>query len=326
MKTWVYVDHFKGAPVSASWDALGLGKTFGPVTALVFGSGVEALAQTAFAYGADEVLLADDPSLADFLPETYASILSAAATDAAPDLILFPTTSRTRDLAAMSAMDLNTGVLVDVLALQWKAGQAVGRRPIYGGKVLVEETCAAKPALVTLRARAFPAPEMVAGRSGTVTRLAVQGGAQSRVVEYAASGSGVRLGEANVIVSGGRGLAGSGPDEKEFARKGFALLAELAALLGGAVGASRAAVDAGFAPYEQQVGQTGKTVAPGLYLACGISGAIQHLAGMRNSKVIVAINKDAEAPIFKAARYGMVGDLFEILPALVAAFRQRLKA
>jgi electron transfer flavoprotein alpha subunit len=327
MKTWVYIDHFQGAALPASWEAIGLGKTLGPVTALVFGSGVEALAKTAFEYGADEVLLADDASLADYRPETYAATLSAAASSRTPDLLLFPTTTRTRELAAMAAIDLKTGVMVDVTALEAKGDELVITRPVYAGKILTKETCSARPYVITLRGRAFPKPNPEAGKTGTVTRIEVKGEALTTVEGYARGEGGVSLTDANVIVSGGRGIANNpalGKDEKETAQAGFAMLSELAATLGAALGASRAAVDAGYIPYSHQVGQTGKVVSPNLYIACGISGAIQHQAGMRNSKVIVAINRDPEAPIFKLARFGVVGDVWQIVPALTAALKKKL--
>ena len=327
MKTWVYVDQFQGQAIPASWEAVGLGKTLGPVTAFVIGSGIEALAKTAFEYGADEVLMADDSNLADFRAETYASTLSAAAASGTPDLLLFPTTTRGRELAAMVAIDLKTGVLVDVTVLEAKGEEIVVTRPVYAGKIMTKETCSARPYIITLRGRAFPKPAPQAGKSGTVTRIEVRGEALTTVEGYSRGEGGVSLADANIIVSGGRGMANNpslGKDEKETAQAGFALIEELAATLGAAVGASRAAVDAGYIPYSHQVGQTGKVVSPNLYIACGISGAIQHQAGMRNSKVIVAINKDAESPIFKLARFGVVGDVWQIVPALTAAFKKKL--
>jgi electron transfer flavoprotein alpha subunit len=335
MKTWVYIDHFKGEALPASWEAIGVGQKFGPVTALVFGSGVEALAKTAFEYGADEVLLADDPALADFRPEAFASTLSGLASSGAPDLLLFPTSTRGRELAAMAAIDLNSGVIVDAVALDQEGDKVVATRPVFGGKLLAKMTSAAKPQIVTLRGRAFPKPEQQPGRSGTLTKAQVKAEALTTVEGYAATEGGVSLTDAGVIVSGGRGVANNpaltpptGLDEKQAevwrAQQGFKLVGELAAMVGGAMGASRAAVDAGYVPYAHQVGQTGKIVSPDLYIACGISGAIQHMAGMRSSKIIVAINKDAEAPIFQSARYGVVGDLFQIVPALTAALKKKL--
>ena len=335
MKTWVYIDHFKGEALPASWEAVGVGKTLGNVSALVFGSGVEELAKSAFEYGADEVLLADDASLEDFRGEVYASTLSKLASDQNPDLILFPTTTRGRELAGMAAIDLETGVLVDVVALEVEGDKVVATRPVYAGKLLEKTVCNARPQLVTLRGRAFPKPEQNAGASGAITKVEVVSEAKTTVEGYSTSEGGVSLTDAGVIVSGGRGTSANpaltppgGMDEKQAeiwrAQEGFKLVAELAKALGGAMGASRAAVDAGYIPYNHQVGQTGKVVSPDLYIACGISGAIQHLAGMRTAKVIVAINKDPDAPIFKLARYGVIGDMHKVVPALTEAFKKKL--
>ena len=335
MKTLVYIDHFKGDVQPASWEALGLAKSLGTASAVVFGAGVDAVVKAAFEHGADEVLVADDPALADYRSEPYAGALSALASSSTPDLILFPTTARTRELSAMSAVDLNTGVLTDISGLEVVDGALVATRPIYEGKVLEKTVCSGKPVMATVRGRAFPKPEADANRSGTMTKVEVKADALTTVEGYSASESAVNLGDAGVIVSGGRGVSNNpslvppaGLDDKQAeiwrAQQGFALITELANVLGGAVGASRAAVDGGYIPYSHQVGQTGKVVTPDLYIACGISGAIQHLVGMRNAKLVVAINKDSDAPIFKQARYGVVGDLFQIVPALAAAFKKKL--
>ena len=327
MKTWVYIDHFKGEVQPGSWEAIGLGKTFGAVSAIVFGQGVDAVVKAAFEYGADEVIVADDAALADYRAEPSASTLSSLASASTPDLILFPTTARTRELSAMAAVDLNSGVLTDISALEADGDKIVVTRPIYEGKVLEKAICSAKPQFVTLRSRAFAKPAVVAGRTGTLTKAEVKAEAKTTVEGYSATEAAVNIGDAAVIVSGGRGVSNNpslGLDEKATAQKGFELVGELATVLGGAVGASRAAVDGGYITYAHQVGQTGKVVAPDLYIACGISGAIQHLVGMRNAKLIVAINKDPDAPIFNVARYGVVGDLFAIVPALTAAMRKKL--
>ena len=335
MKTFVYIDHFKGEVQPASWEALGLAKSLGTASAIIFGSGVDAIAKSAFEHGADEALLADDSALTDYRAEPYASTLSALASSQGPDLILFPTTARTRELAAMSAVDLNTGVLTDISGLEANGDQLIATRPIYEGKVLEKTVCSGKPVMATIRARAFPKPEPDASKSGTAIKVDVKSDALTSVDGYSQSESAVNLGDAGVIVSGGRGVsnnpslqAPAGMDDKQAelwrAQQGFALVTELAQVLGGAVGASRAAVDAGYIPYSHQVGQTGKVVTPDLYIACGISGAIQHLVGMRNAKLIVAINKDSDAPIFKQARYGVVGDLFQIVPALTEALKKKL--
>lgn len=342
-KIWVYLDQFQGKALPASWEALGAGLNLaeqfgGGVTALVVGSQIDQVAQEAFQYGADEVLVADDETLADYRPEPYASILSNSAGDSQPEVVLFPTTTRGRELAGMISMDLNTGVLVDVIDMVLEDGRIVATRPVYGGKLLSKVVCKTKPQIVALRVRAFSKPNQDVARTGAPTAISTavaEDTVLTRVQGYTQAEGGVSLTDAAVIVSGGRGVASNpsltpppGMDEKEAeiwkAQEGFKLVRELADVLGGAMGASRAAVDAGYIPYQHQVGQTGKVVSPDLYIACGISGAIQHQAGMRTSKVIVAINKDPEAPIFKMARYGVVGDLHRVLPALSEAFRKKL--
>ena len=338
MKTWVYIDHLKGQVIPASWEALGVAKTFGSASALVFGENVEELAQAAFEYGADEVLLVEDTTLADYRAEPYTTCLSNLVKEGSPDAIFLPTTTRGREIAAMAAIDLNTGVIVDAIAIDMKDDQLVVTRPIYAGKLLTKETCSATPQIVTLRGRAFPKPVPEEGRTGSIKKSSPAIDAsniKSEVEGYSKGEGGVSLIDANIIVSGGRGVSNNPSleppddlDEKQAeiwrAQQGFELVMDLASTLDAAVGASRAAVDANYVPYSHQVGQTGKVVSPDLYIANGISGAIQHLAGMRTSKVIVAINKDPDAPIFKVARYGVVGDLFQILPALNNAFKERL--
>jgi len=335
MNIWVYIDHFKGEALPTSWEALGAAKSLGAtVTGLVLGSGVEGLAKQAFEHGADAVSLSDDAALTDFRPEVFASTIAAADASKA-DAIFLPTSTRGRELAAMLAIDLNTGVLVDVTGVELAGDHLVVTRPVYSGKILAKESCSARPQIVTLRGRAFPKPAPSAGKTGEVKKVPAKPEALTAVEGYTASEGGVSLTDAGVIVSGGRGVSNNpslqppaGLDEKAAeiwrAQQGFKLVGDLASVLGAAMGASRAAVDAGYIPYSHQVGQTGKVVSPDLYIACGISGAIQHLAGMRTSKVIVAINKDAEAPIFKVARYGVVGDLYAVLPALTAAFKKKL--
>ncbi|MGE5252190.1 MAG: electron transfer flavoprotein subunit alpha/FixB family protein, partial [Bacteroidota bacterium] len=316
-------------------EALGVAKGFGTAVAVILGNGLEELATSAYQMGADEVLLADDPALADYRAETYATMLSSIAGSQSPDLILLPTTTRTRELAAMTAVDLKTGVLVDLTDLSLEGDKLEATRPIYEGKLAEKIVCSAKPVIATLRARAFPRPTPDVSRKGTPTKVAVKVEAQTTIVGYEVTEQAVNVADASVVVSGGRGVSvnpaltpPAGMDEKQAemwrANEGFKLIGDLASVLGGAVGASRAAVDGGYIPYSHQVGQTGKVVAPDLYIACGISGAIQHIVGIRSAKLVVAINKDAEAPIFKVARYGVVGDLFQIVPALTEAFKAKL--
>ncbi len=342
-KVFVYIDQFKGAALPASWETLGAGhvlaeKLGSGVTAIVVGNGSAQVAALAFQYGADQVYFADDPSLADYRAEPYAALITKLVKEHIPLVLLFPTTTRSRELAAMSAIDLDTGVLPDVIAMELEDEKLIATRPVYAGKLLSKTICQARPQIATTRVRAFEKPKIDLTRSGTPVRLdpvLAEEDILTKVIDYAQSGGGVSLTDASVIVSGGRGMANNpgltpppGLDEKGAevwrAQQGFKLVGDLAAVLGGAVGASRAAVDAGYIPYPYQVGQTGKVVSPNMYIACGISGAIQHQAGMRSSKVIVAINKDPDAPIFKLARFGVVGDLYQILPPLIEAMRKRL--
>jgi electron transfer flavoprotein alpha subunit len=342
-KVWVFIDQFKGKAHAGSWEALGVGsnlagKLGGGVTAVVFGAGAQGVAAEAFQYGAGEVFYAEDGSMADYRPEAYTTLLARLVKDAQAEVLILPNTGRGRELAAMCAIDLESGVMPDVTALDVEGGRVVATRPVYAGKLLTKVVCSGKTQIVTTRTRAFPAPHADPARSGAPVKVDAalsEGEIATKVVEYAEAGGGVSVSDAAVIVSGGRGVSNNpaltppaGLDEKGAevwrAQQGFKLVGDLAQVLGGAVGASRAAVDAGYIPYEHQVGQTGKVVSPDLYIACGISGAIQHQAGMRSSKVIVAINKDPEAPIFRMARFGVVGDLFAVLPALTEAFRKKL--
>ncbi|HIE39790.1 MAG TPA: electron transfer flavoprotein subunit alpha/FixB family protein, partial [Anaerolineae bacterium] len=273
---FVWVEQFRGEVALPSWEAIGtarrLGETLGgQVCACVFGSGVEGLAQEAIAYGADKVFLADDPALADFRLEPYAALLSSLAREHSPALILMGATSRGRDLGPAVAVDLETGCVADCTGLEFEGGQLLATRPIYAGKLL--STCAVpekRPAIFTTRARAFPKPEPDDGRAGEVVRVEPVMKEEEigcKVTGFWETEGGVSLTDAAIIVSGGRGVGGP---------EGFEPVRELASVLNAALGASRAAVDAGWIPYEHQVGQTGKTVSPDLYIACGISGAIQH--------------------------------------------------
>lgn len=338
---FVYIDHFAGEALPASWEAVGVAKSLadslgGGVSAVVLGQAVDDIAKQAVEYGADEVFKADDALLKDFRPEAFATLTSGLVGEA--DVFVLPTTSRTRELAGMLAIDLETGVMPDVVAFEVDNGAVLATRPIYAGKLMTKVVCREKrPQILTLRSRAFPKPESKSGRSGEIVDVeAAIGDVASEVTGYREAEAGVSLSDADVIISGGRGVSNNPSltppaeitDEQEQetwrAQQGFGMIRELAEVLGAAIGASRAAVDAGYVPYAYQVGQTGKVVSPNLYIAAGISGAIQHLAGMRTAKTIVAINKDTEAPIFKLARFGVVGDLFEILPPLTKALKERL--
>ena len=322
---FVWVEQFEGQPAAASWEAIGVARRLadelgGSVTACAFGGqGMESLAQEAISYGADVVLLAEDATLADFRVEPQAALMAEAIREAGPTAVLIGATFRGRELGPALAVELDTGCVADCTALEIEDGQLVATRPIYAGKLLCKCVIPERrPQIFTTRVRAFPKPEPDPARSGQVTRVEpvlAEDDILSKVTGFQETEGGVSLADAGIIVSGGRGVGGP---------EGFEPVRELAQALGAALGASRAAVDAGWIPYEHQVGQTGKTVSPDLYIACGISGAIQHQAGMRNSKVIVAINKDPEAPIFKLAHYGIVGDLFKVVPALTVTLKEKL--
>ncbi len=306
--------------LSASWEAIGAAKHLGAsVTALVLGQGVDQVAQQAFHYGADQVVKADDATLQAYRFEPYVALLAKLVQEHHPSFILAAATTSGRELLAGAAAEVNGGLLTDVTDLTLEGGKLHAIRPVLGGKVLCAEAVIGDgPQFATLRTRAFKALDPDTSRVGEVLTAAPvlsENQISTKIEGVQQAASTISLTDANVIVAGGRGVGG--PD-------GFKPVRELANALGAALGASRPAVDAGWIPYEHQVGQTGKVVSPDLYIAVGISGAIQHQAGMRTAKTIVAINKDPEAPIFKLARYGIVGDLFEILPALTQAFKQKL--
>ena len=207
MKTFVYIDHFKGDVQPAAWEALGLAKSFGSAIALVFGADADDVAKAALEYGADEVLLADDSALTDYRAETYASTLTALASSLSPNLILFPTTTRTREFAAMSALDLNSNVITDATAVEVNGDSVVVTRPIYEGKLFEKVTCSGTPQFITIRGRAFPKPNREEGKSGTITKVEAKTDAISTVEGYSVAAVGVSLNDAGVIVSGGRGVS-----------------------------------------------------------------------------------------------------------------------
>lgn len=325
---WVWVEQFEGKAASVSWEMMGQGRLLAAelhtaLTACVLGDGVDGLARQAIAYGADRALLADDPSLATFRTEPYAAVLTDLVRHHKPEILLLGATARGRDLAGSVATTLHTGLTADCTGLAIESQRRLLRqtRPAFGGNIMATIiTPRHRPQMATVRHRVFEMPQPDWGRVGEIVRVPVSLTPEqvvTKVLDFLHASDDVNLADARVIVAGGRGVGGP---------QGFAPLRELAQVLHGAVGASRAAVDEGWIAYAHQVGQTGRTVRPDLYIACGISGAIQHRAGMSTARVIVAINKDREAPIFDLATYGIVGDLFQIVPTLANEFRRKLSA
>ena len=286
-----------------------------PVVAVVVGSAIQDV-PTLGPAGADKALVCDAPQFEKYSPDGYATVVAAAVTRSGADTALFAATSMGKDLSPRVAARLKAGLATDCTALVAEGGRVVATRPVMAGKALAEVRWDGLQ-LASLRPKIFEALAPDASRSVAIESLGPgvsEADLKVRTVEVKAASAGkLDLTEAEVIVSGGRGM--KGPEN-------YNILEDLAAALGGVVGASRAAVDAGWRPHGDQVGQTGKTVSPKLYVACGISGAIQHLAGISSSRCIVAINKDAEAPIFKVADYGLVGDVFEVVPALTEAVKK----
>ncbi len=276
------------------------------LTAVVMGSGVENITGELEKYGADKILVADDPVLAEYTTDAYTNVLANIIKPLDPELIIIGASTQGKDLAARLAARLDAGMAMECVAIRLENSGLVFTRPMFGGKVLADVEIEGTPKIVAVRPNVMSIAE--SPKAASVEKADVRAGdvATSVIETKAEAGDKVELTEADIIVSGGRGTGGD-----------YAVIEELAALFGGAVGASRSAVDEGWRPHSDQVGQTGKVVSPNLYVACGISGAIQHLAGMSTSKYIVAINKDPEAPIFAKADFGVVGDLFEVVPEII---------
>lgn len=285
------------------------------ITAIVLGSSEPQFVSSLAEYGADKVYVISDDRLKQYTPDGYLQALAQLVDRVKPDVILMGHTAIGKDVSPRLATKLGIGLISDVTHIELEENEIIFTRPIYAGKAFQKKKIISGTVFATIRPNNIPLLEADSSRTAetitfnpTITdiRTVVKDVVQKSV-------GGVDLTEAKVIVSGGRGVKGE---------DGFKLLDELAESLGGAVGASRGACDAGYCDYSMQVGQTGKVVTPDLYIACGISGAIQHLAGMSNSKIIVAINKDPEAPIFSIADYGIVGDLFDVVPMLTEEFKK----
>jgi len=341
MSVFVFIETFDGAASNVSWEALGAAHTIADglgtdVTALVFGKNAGDIAQEAGQYGAAKALVCEDDTLEPFRLEPFAALLTKLVEDHSPEAVIAVATNRGRELMASSAVDSDSGLITEAIELAVDGDAVKVTRTAYAGKVLQEMSVATGTKFVTLRGRSFAPNAKDDSASVDVTTVdpaLAEDDIVVKVESFEAEVGKVNLNDAAIIVSGGRGMANNpneAPADAEDsevwkAKDGFENVVQpLANTLGAAVGASRAAVDAGYIPYEHQVGQTGKNVNPDLYIAAGISGAIQHQAGMRNSKLIVAVNKDGEAPIFKISRYGIVGDLYDVLPALNEELKKRL--
>lgn len=303
---------------NVSFEAIGAAKTIadgGEIIGLLIGQSVSVLANEMIYYGADRVITVEDEKLKQYTPDGYAQAIQAVINDVEPDGIILGHTAMGKDISPKLAARLNSGLISDVTSVEATGENIIFTRPIYSGKAFEKKIVTDGLIFATIRPNNIAPLEKDVSRTGEVSALSVEIQTLRSVIKDVVrkASEGVDLSEAKVIVSGGRGVKST---------DGFQLLKELANVLGGAVGASRGACDADYCDYSLQIGQTGKVVTPDLYIACGISGAIQHLAGMSNSKVIVAINKDPEANIFNVADYGIVGDLFEVVPILTEELKK----
>jgi len=321
---WVYIEHKDGETTPMSFELLGIGKALANelgsgLCAFVIGDNVANTTKETFQWGASKVYTVESAILKTFNAEAYSKAATSLLAKYKPEVALFRATSQGTDIAAASAANLGFGLCTDSIGIRVEGGKIKLTRAAFGGNytvTVVNEK--AKPQIATVRPKAFAMPERDTSKSGEGVKEAftiAEADLNTKFLEFIKSQVKINLVEADIIVSGGRGTGGP---------EGFNVLKDLADTLGGAVGASRAAVDSGWMPYEHQVGQTGKTVKPKIYIACGISGAIQHLAGMKTSDCIVAINKDPEAPIFKNATIGIVADYKVIVPKMLEKFKSKL--
>ena len=307
----------EGSLRNVSFEAIAAGKQIadgGEVVGVLLGDAVAAVAQELIQAGADRVITVEHPHLKQYTSDGYAQALKAVIEQENPEGVVFGHTALGKDLSPKIASKLEAGLVSDVTAIEGAGDAALFIRPIYSGKAFEKVKIKDGIAIISIRPNNIAPLEKDASRSGDVSAISVDITNLRTIIKEVVrkSTDGVDLSEAKVVVAGGRGVK---------SEEGFEPLKELARVLGGAVGASRGACDAEYCDYSLQIGQTGKVVTPDLYIAAGISGAIQHLAGMSNSKIIVAINKDPEANIFKVADYGIVGDLFEVVPMLIEEFK-----
>lgn len=323
---WIFIEQIEGIAAPVSWELLGEGRKLADklqthLAGVLLGSQVEGIIPDIFKYGADKVFIIDDPILKDYRTKPYANGLVELTNKYKPEIILMGATTLGRDISGYVATKLKTGLTADCTQLDISEGGLLEQtRPAFGGNIMATIICKdRRPQMASVRPRVFAMPEKNHSSQGEViketlgmTEEEVGVEVVERIIE---KGNATYLDKADVIIAGGKGIG---------SRENFAILKELADVLGGTLAASRAAVEAGWISVEHQVGQTGVTVRPKVYIAVGISGAIQHLVGMQTSDIIVAINNDPEAPVFKVANYGLAGDWMKIVPALTEKFRQGL--
>lgn len=323
---WVFVEQTEGEPAKVSWELLGIGKQLADnlgveLCAMVIGENVEPICSEAFAYGAQKVYLVDAPVFCHYRTEAYVEACCHLIEKYKPEIILMGATGMGRDLAGAVATRVATGLTADCTGLGIDDKRNLMQtRPAFGGNIMATIMCDKfRPQMSTVRPNVMPMPERREAADGIIIRENIAVNEESiltkviEIIRDSNSKGALDITGADFIISGGRGMMGP---------ENFAILQELADELGGVVGASRSAVDAGWMPGDRQVGQTGKTVRPKIYIACGISGAIQHLVGMQDSDLVIAINRDRQAPIFEVATYGIVGDLFQVVPAITKKIRE----
>ncbi len=317
-KILIFLEQREGKIKRSSFECLGVSKKISSelnaeLLAVTIGDDIENI-NVVSKYGASKVFHYKNKDLSNYSTTAYSEIVSDLAKEISADYVFFSSTSLGKDIAPHVAAKIDAGLVVDCTKLKIDNGEIIATRPIYAGKALIDVKLNSEKKVYSLRPNVFKAESMENGQPPEVVVKEVESpNLANRVLEIKKSEGKLDVAEADIIVSGGRGLK---------TPENFHLVEELAEVLGGAVGASRAVVDAGWRPHREQIGQTGKTVSPLLYIACGISGAIQHLAGMSSSKYIVAVNKDKDAPIFNIADYGITGDVFEILPELIEEIRK----
>ena len=324
---WVFVEHEHGKVSNVSFELLGEGRKLADalgcrLCGMIFGNGIDGFVKEAIAYGAEKVYATESPILEQYRTDPYACAAVNLIRKYKPEIVIYGATTQGRDFAGTVATTLETGLTADCTGLDIDPETKYLRqtRPAFGGNIMatILDYPNYRPQMATVRPKVFPMPAKDDSREGEVIREPLpmtEEQIRTKVLEFVKGAETVNLVDAEIIVAGGRGVGNA---------ENFKVIRELAEVLGAAVGASRAAVDSGWISYEHQVGQTGRTVRPKIYIACGISGSIQHMAGMKTSDIIVAINKDPEAPIFKIATYGVVGDLFTAVPMLKEEFKKRL--